>query len=160
MTDITLDTFIQRVNNIENSLNNDGQKILQLGEGYVLSIQKKRIAKGKTVSGKKIRTKKKRKDTPPNKPYTRQYARYKAKRGGNVSFVDLQLDGDFLNSLEAMSEGMAFVVQSLDPKQGKVKGLFASYDDIIGISEKEAFGLNEILTSGFIESAQNSLVKL
>lgn len=157
---MTLNEFRNRVRNLDANVTAKGAEILKPASGYMIAIQKQRILSGKTHTGEDIQYNKPRVNTPSSAAYTRRYVKFKEKRGGQTSHVDLKLDGKFLNSMAAMAENEAFVITFSDGNTGKVQGIFSNYDNLIGITEEETIDLNELIKPNLIDQIQNSLIKL
>jgi len=155
---ISVKQFEERLRGLEPNLQAATAMVLEPSKDYFVAIQRDRILKGDTHNGDKIRYNKPRKDTPANQAYTRRYVKFKDKRGGQTNHVDLKLDGTFLKSMEALPEGTAFVVTFTDSNKGKVSGVLARYDDIIGITQPEMIKFNELITPTAIDSVQKILL--
>ena len=155
---ITLKQFADRLRNAPSDLQSRTQEIIEPGTDYFIAIQKTRILSGKTHTEDQINYKFPRKDTPSSAAYTRQYVRFKDKRGGQTNHVDLKLDGTFLKSMQALAKNEAFVVTFTDKNKGKVSGILTSYDNLIGISPREISIFNEQIEDTLTDTLQNILL--
>ncbi len=131
----TLDQFISNVRQLQNAFEPEG--VLSAISEDVLQVNRARIVTGKTVSGADIEYRYPR-VSPLNSTgsYTRQYSNYKSRAGGQTSFVDLKLDGTWLNSLRAEAKNSTLEVTSED-SPGKTRKLLGAYPDVIGVASAD-----------------------
>jgi hypothetical protein len=73
--------------------------------------------------------------TPVDGPYTKPYSKYKDKKGGQTSHVDLRLSGDFHKSIQLGEvEANVWDFTSEDPKFEWLKNMYG--DTILGVTEE------------------------
>lgn len=140
-----IEVFIQKLRNLQNFANIEGNRLILDNAGLIESMQIKRLGRGKTKENKYIQ-----------KGYSPGYAKRRKKKGLQTNYVDLNFTGEFYESLQVTEEpnfGSFDIISDVD----YAPHLFKKYEDITGLSEANAKKLKKVLVTGLEKSIKNYL---
>ena len=87
--------------------------------------------------------------------YTSTYKAYKASIGLDVSVVNLQLEGDFVEGITANVIGDVLVMAGTDSKTGQLRGKYGR--EIIGLTEESTKELLEEVKPDVLENMRGQI---
>jgi len=131
-----LQNTVNKLKRIRSAGNTITAQIIDTQLKEIADSQRERIDKGVNADGGELEYNKSR-SSPLNSSgaYTRQYDRYKKKRGGQTQHVDLKLTGSYQNQIKAQRQGLTKVeIGSADSKAPFIEG---NYNSIYGFTPQQ-----------------------
>lgn len=154
-----LTAIISKLETIQRIAENSMEKSVEDSEQTLIELQKERMDMGLDVNGNFIEYNKRRtSELNETGAYTKKYAKYKSSRGGNTSVVDLELTGDYKNSLKAETKKTGKGIDvDIKSNVSHAKYIEKHYDDIYGLDKRQQELIEKVITRQIETDIENHL---
>ena len=135
-----LSSWINKLENLENIIADAMEDAVDNSENTIIEMQKDRMELGIDTNGKPIEFvgHLRSSELTSNGAYTKKYANYKTKKGGQTAFVDLELTGKYKNGLKAKTQKTNDSIDvDIESNVEYEKYIKKNYDNIYGLSKSQ-----------------------
>ena len=142
---VTIEEFSRRWTNLPRFVIKDIDRLANEKSAIIEEMQRKRLAKGKSIEGKTIQ-----------KGYSPGYAKRREKHGLQTNYVDLNFTGEFYESLELTETkpGEFTTISYVD----YARYILDRYIGVLGLDKKDSKELKDIMLKDLNESVKKYLV--